>query len=539
MIDVRALRTKTRPTPTQPAEVADSYSPAETDRGLSRLRAGLIGLDVIGGVLTWVVVLMVVHDHAWRARLGRSFLTAGALSLLTVLILALHQLYRTRIWAVRSLQISSLARSLVLCAIAAVWFNQTAHVGPRPTIIVLGAACVFVVLAGLRLGYTSWLRMRRASGAFCQRVCILGANDEAEMLVDLLQSQPELGYRIVAVLGDAEDWAGRNSDIPAIDLGSDPAVAAREAGASTVLVTASGINPRDLDQVVRRLVRSGLHVQISTGLTRVGHQRIRAYPLSHQPLFYVEPPRLSPWQLVLKRAIDVVVASFALLVSAPVLLAAAVAIKLDDGGPIFYRQERVGRLGNLFRVNKLRTMVPDASARLAEFMEHNERSGPLFKLSYDPRVTRVGRFLRASSIDELPQLINVLRGEMSLVGPRPALPTEVAQFDAELLERASVTPGITGLWQVEARDNPSFHAYRRLDLFYVENWSLMLDMTILMATLGVVLGRAVRILRRGGEVLPPVQSTPSVEPASAGITPLIPTAVRESMASSEADEAIA
>ena len=124
---------------------------------------------------------------------------------------------------------------------------------------------------------------------------------------------------------------------------------------------------------------------------------------------------------------------------------------------------------------------------------------------------------------------------MSLVGPRPALPTEVAQFDAELLERASVTPGITGLWQVEARDNPSFHAYRRLDLFYVENWSLMLDMTILMATLGVVLGRAVRILRRGGEVLPPNQSSPSVGPASAGITPLIPNAVRESMASGEAD----
>ena len=149
--------------------------------------------------------------------------------------------------------------------------------------------------------------------------------------------------------------------------------------------------------------------------------------------------------------IDIVVASFALLVSAPVLAAAAIAIKLDDGGAILYRQERVGRLGQPFRVMKLRTMVPDASARLAEFAQLNERNGPLFKLSHDPRVTRVGRFLRASSIDELPQLVNVLRGEMSLVGPRPALPSEVAQFDAELLERASVPPGITGLWQVEAQ----------------------------------------------------------------------------------------
>ena len=188
-------------------------------------------------------MLTVFHDHAWRARFGRAFLTAGALSLLTVLILALHQLYRSRIWAVRSLEISSLARSLVLCAIAAVWFNRTAHMGPRPTTIVLGAACAFVVLAGVRLGYSSWLRSRRAGGSFCQRVCILGANDEAEMLIDLLQSQPELGYRIVAVLGDPEEWAARNSDIPAIGLGSDPAKAANKQAPQTYLLLRVGSTP--------------------------------------------------------------------------------------------------------------------------------------------------------------------------------------------------------------------------------------------------------------------------------------------------------
>jgi lipopolysaccharide/colanic/teichoic acid biosynthesis glycosyltransferase len=195
------------------------------------------------------------------------------------------------------------------------------------------------------------------------------------------------------------------------------------------------------------------------------------------------------------------VASVALLFSAPVLVAAAVAIKLDDGGPIFYRQERIGRDGRPFEVVKLRTMIPDASAQLAGLIELNERKGPLFKLSYDPRVTRVGRILRATSIDELPQFFNVMQGEMSLVGPRPALPAEVAQFDVELLERALVSPGITGLWQVEARDSPSFDAYRRLDLFYVDNWSIMMDLSILTATFWVVIGRAVRTLRGSREIV--------------------------------------
>jgi lipopolysaccharide/colanic/teichoic acid biosynthesis glycosyltransferase len=145
-------------------------------------------------------------------------------------------------------------------------------------------------------------------------------------------------------------------------------------------------------------------------------------------------------------------------------------------------------------------MVPDASAQLEHLAARNERNGPLFKLSLDPRVTRVGRFLRATSIDELPQLINVVRGDMSLVGPRPALPSEVEQFDHELRERISVPPGLTGLWQVEARDNPSFHAYRRLDLFYVDNWSLAMDLAIIAGTIWVVVERAARGLRRGTEL---------------------------------------
>ena len=179
------------------------------------------------------------------------------------------------------------------------------------------------------------------------------------------------------------------------------------------------------------------------------------------------------------------------MLSVPLIVLAALLIKLEDGGPVIYRQERVGLRGRTFDVLKLRTMVPDASEKLAELKERNERHGPLFKLAADPRVTRVGRFLRTTSIDELPQLINVLRGEMSIVGPRPALPSEFAQFDSDLIERAHVPPGITGLWQVEARDNPSFRAYRRLDLFYVDNWSVAFDLAIMAGTARLLLVRLV------------------------------------------------
>jgi lipopolysaccharide/colanic/teichoic acid biosynthesis glycosyltransferase len=196
--------------------------------------------------------------------------------------------------------------------------------------------------------------------------------------------------------------------------------------------------------------------------------------------------------------LDLLLASALLLFTAPLLALSALMIKAEDRGPVFYRQVRVGRDGRTFRLMKLRTMVPDAAARAKEIAALNERQGPLFKVTNDPRITRVGRFLRVSSIDELPQLINVLRGEMSLVGPRPALPSEVAQFDPDLLERSRVMPGITGLWQVEARDNPSFRAYRRLDLFYVDNWSVGLDLCIMGATARMLAARVVSGLLGGG-----------------------------------------
>jgi lipopolysaccharide/colanic/teichoic acid biosynthesis glycosyltransferase len=233
-------------------------------------------------------------------------------------------------------------------------------------------------------------------------------------------------------------------------------------------------------------------------------------------MLYVEAHKPPAWHMAAKRAIDIAAASILLPLVAPVLLAAAIIIRLEDHGPVIYRHRVIGRNGVETDVLKLRTMVPNAATLLDDLAAMNERKGgPLFKSSNDPRVTRIGRILRATSLDELPQLWDVLTGRMSLVGPRFALPKEAAQFDEELQRRTVMRPGITGLWQTEARDNPSFSAYRRLDLLYVDNWSLGLDLVILVNTAHAVSVRAVRaLLPRGGQR----KDKPAAEAASPAIT---------------------
>ena len=189
-----------------------------------------------------------------------------------------------------------------------------------------------------------------------------------------------------------------------------------------------------------------------------------------------------------KRALDVTVSTLALLLLSPVLLVVALAVKLDSRGSIFYQANRIGRRGRTFKCFKFRTMVQDADDLKADVEHLNERDGILFKVANDPRITTVGRMLRKYSLDELPQFWNVLRGEMSLVGPRPPIAAEVQQYDLSHLRRLDVLPGITGLWQVEARQDPSFDSYISLDTAYVENWTLWLDLKIMVRTVNVVLG---------------------------------------------------
>jgi len=191
--------------------------------------------------------------------------------------------------------------------------------------------------------------------------------------------------------------------------------------------------------------------------------------------------------LMMKRVVDILLASAALALLSPLLLLIAIAVKLDSRGPVFYSSERIGKKGRTFRCIKFRTMVPDAEKRRAEILHMNERDSVLFKVSNDPRITRVGRTLRKYSLDEIPQFFNVVRGDMSLVGPRPPIASEVKKYQLNHLRRLDVTPGITGLWQVQARQDPSFDSYISLDTAYVENWSLWLDFKILVRTFAVVI----------------------------------------------------
>jgi lipopolysaccharide/colanic/teichoic acid biosynthesis glycosyltransferase len=204
-------------------------------------------------------------------------------------------------------------------------------------------------------------------------------------------------------------------------------------------------------------------------------------------------------KLACKRTFDLVVGSLLLLLLSPLFLVIAIAILIAEGRPAFYRQQRVGRYGSSFTMLKFRSMVTDAHDQLDDLQHHNERTGPLFKIHKDPRVTRVGRFLRATSLDELPQFFNVLGGTMSLVGPRPALFEERTSFPPALLEREVMRPGLTGLWQVKARSDPDFDRYHQLDLDYVAHWTLWLDLTILVRTPFVVVRDAIRHARQGGQ----------------------------------------
>lgn len=484
-------------------------------RTQGHLRATLVATDALVACATWVVVLVLVKPDSWEWAVSRALPFSVFMASLIVALASSQRLYQARVCALRSAEVSRLSRVAVISGLTAFGLGRYHHT-LSPLVVVVGAGTTFVTMTWARSIYSGWVRLTRIHG-FCTRpVCVVGTNDEAEELVYLLRDHPELGFRVTAVLGDGSEWAARIPDLPVLQVGPDPARTVREAGATGVVVASSALSASGRDRLISRLMADGIHVQLSAGLSRLSHTRMRVSPLAHQLAFYLEPPQLSTGQSILKRVLDVIVAVSVLLLTAPLLFAAALLIKREDGGSVFYRQERVGFKGRTFKLLKLRTMVPDAGSQLDQLRSGNERQGPLFKLSSDPRVTRIGHFLRTSSMDELPQFVNVLRGEMSVVGPRPALPSEFAQFDSDLAERAQVPPGITGLWQVEARDNPSFRVYRRLDLFYVDNWSITFDLAIMAGTVKVLL---VRTLVGAWAVLDARRRRPEIREAQRSANP--------------------
>lgn len=328
-------------------------------------------------------------------------------------------------------------------------------------------------------------RKRRAAGRGLRPTAILGTNDEA---LDLMRSlaDPELGRDVVVFIATTDDAPEMIQDVPVL-RGVDPATAAAAYGAQLVVIAATSLDRGASPGLLRSFLDRGISVEITSALTDIAVDRISVQAVGRHPLISLDPGYRGGWRGMAKRAFDVVVAGVALIVLAPALAVIAVAVKLNSPGPVLFAQERVGRRGRPFQVLKFRSMVVDAEEMLAELRERNESDGPLFKMTDDPRVTSVGRFLRKTSLDEIPQLWNVVRGDMSLVGPRPALPSEAEQWSPELRNRLRVRPGITGMWQVSGRSSTSFEEYARLDLFYIDNWSFLTDMAILARTVPAVL----------------------------------------------------
>ncbi|HRW37644.1 MAG TPA: sugar transferase [Aquihabitans sp.] len=401
-------------------------------------------------------------------------------------IFANQRLYNTRFIGRRIDEFRRVVNASLLGTLTvAVAANLVGILPSRGGLVLLGVTAIVVVTAEREIARRVFLRLR-AAGQMVRFVVIAGANPEGRDIAAMLQAEPWLGYQVV---GFVDDQATSGEPVPGVRLlggvAELPGILHEFPNAS-VIVAASAVDSAVTNRLARDLLDQGVHVELSSTLRDISSQRLTVRPLGRFPIVYVEPVTRGGWRAWAKRSFDVIGAVAGLVLTSPILLVAAIAVKLDSRGPVLFRQVRVGRDSEPFSVLKIRTMVPDAEDRLAELRELNEADGPLFKMADDPRITRVGKLLRVTSIDELPQLWNVLTGEMSLVGPRPALPHETEEWDALLAQRLRVKPGITGMWQVSGRSDSSFEDYTRLDLYYVDNWSLATDLAILAKTIPVV-----------------------------------------------------
>jgi exopolysaccharide biosynthesis polyprenyl glycosylphosphotransferase len=329
------------------------------------------------------------------------------------------------------------------------------------------------------------LHRARERGRCMHRVLVLGHAPAVVQMISQLHRRYHHGLQVVGACLPADQLgeAARSVEVPIFGALGAAANSAAAAGADTVMV----LSCPELDgPMLRRLAwdleRDDIDLIVSSSLVDTAGDRITVRPVDGLPMMHIEHPRLSGGRRLIKSVFDLAVAALLLLLLTPVFLAIALVIKLDTGGPVFFRQVRVGRGGEMFRMVKFRTMHVDAEQRFEAMRAQNEHEGVLFKIRDDPRVTRAGRLLRRYTVDEVPQLFNVLLGEMSLVGPRPPLPAEVEQYPQDMRRRLVVKPGMTGLWQVSGRSDLSWEDSIRLDLRYVENWSLTVDLVILMRT---------------------------------------------------------
>ncbi len=332
------------------------------------------------------------------------------------------------------------------------------------------------------------LSQLRRRGVGIRRILLVGAGEMSRTIMRTLLAEPSLGYSVVGFLDDNPEKGERNLG-PFAGLGpiDNLPQALVDNEVDEVIITLPWQYHRRIMSVLRQCQQANVRARVVPDVLQLSLDRVDIEVLNGIPLLSVKPSTIAGPQFAIKRGMDLFLTALGLIFVLPIMGVLAIAVKLDAPGPVFFIQTRVGRNGKRFKAYKFRSMVADAESLKPQLQQLNEADGPLFKIKDDPRLTRVGRFLRRTSLDELPQIFNVIKGEMSLVGPRPALPEEVAAYEPWHRKRLEALPGMTGLWQVSGRSNLGFDEMVMLDIYYVENWSPGLDLSILIRTIPKVL----------------------------------------------------
>jgi exopolysaccharide biosynthesis polyprenyl glycosylphosphotransferase len=422
----------------------------------------------------------------------------GGLALSTVLIavpvwvacFAIHGLYDRRRFLSAFDEAGRLFHGVTVATVATLVMDFLLKVSvTREAVAVVWVSCLLLTGA-CRVVIRKTVHFLHTKGHLRTQVLIVGFNDEAQSIGRALLRRGWTGYYPVGFVQTEQGTETLTADsIPVVGSLPDLPRIVRALEVDAVVLASTALDPGQLPDLCEHLHVLGVEMRISAGLPQVAASRVNIEPLDGVAVLSIKPNELSRNQSAIKRLVDVIGSLLLFVLLAPVLASIALTVRLTSGGPIIFRQIRVGQGGTPFVIYKFRTMVRQAESMLGEILDLNEATGPLFKVSNDPRVTKLGHLLRRLGLDELPQLYNVLRGDMSLVGPRPPLPGETDRYDEWVRGRLRVKPGITGLWQVNGGHHLGFDDYVRYDLFYIANWSLVLDLYIFARTLPTVLGR--------------------------------------------------
>ncbi|MGL4339113.1 MAG: sugar transferase [Rhodoglobus sp.] len=383
--------------------------------------------------------------------------------------------------------------SILLFAVFAITcYAMDSDVGRSYVLFAFPLGIVLLIVG--RLSWRRWLKARRRAGEYSARVLLVGSFESVVHITRELSKQPAAGYLVVGAVVPTGLTAGHlpGTKIPVVGHLKHLEAALKTSGADTVAITSSDeLTPKRIRELSWSLEPGRQHLIVAPSLTDIGGPRIHMRPVAGFPLIHVETPRFDGKQLIQKRIFDILVSGALIVFFAPLLLVVSMSVRLSTPGSALFRQTRVGLQGTTFSMLKFRSMVINAEEVLENLKarQREEGNSVLFKMKDDPRITPIGSFLRRFSIDELPQLFNVFKGDMSLIGPRPPLLTEVDQYEQHVHRRFLMKPGITGLWQVSGRSNLSWEESVRLDLYYVENWSMLGDIAILWRTARAVLAR--------------------------------------------------